>query len=116
MKALVRTVLLSCALAAPALSFAQSVQAPITRAEVRADLIRLEQAGYQPGRGDDANYPRNIQAAEAKVQAQDAASAGQAAASAQPQDQSPQQTGATMHAGTGQPRVDAVRDPFFYGA
>jgi len=59
------------ALAAPALSFAQS-NGPVTRAEVRAELIRLEQAGYQPGRGDNTEYPANIQAAEAQVVGQDA--------------------------------------------
>jgi hypothetical protein len=56
-------------LAAPALSFAQS-NAPVTRAEVRADLVRLEQAGYNPSQGDDSTYPLDIQAAEAKVAAQ----------------------------------------------
>jgi uncharacterized protein DUF4148 len=43
-----------------------------TRAEVRADLIRLEQAGYNPSATDDATYPADIQAAEAKVATQDA--------------------------------------------
>jgi hypothetical protein len=55
-------------LAAPALSFAQS-NAPVTRAEVRADLVRVEQAGYTPSSGDEANYPADIQAAEAKIAA-----------------------------------------------
>jgi hypothetical protein len=58
------------ALAAPALSFAQS-NGPLTRAEVRAELVRVEQAGYQPGQGDSTNYPADIQAAEAKIAAQD---------------------------------------------
>ncbi|MGO4157284.1 DUF4148 domain-containing protein [Cupriavidus sp. YAF13] len=107
MKAIVRTVLLSCALAVPALSFAQSEPAPLTRAEVRADLIRLEQAGYQPGRGDDATYPQDIQAAEAKVAAQAAAAAKGDAASMPPQAQAQ----ASM-----QPRIDAVRSAFYYGA
>ncbi|GAB7548298.1 DUF4148 domain-containing protein [Cupriavidus sp. CuC1] len=111
MKAIVRTVLLSCALAAPALSFAQSEQAPLTRAEVRADLIRLEQAGYQPSRGDDATYPKDIQAAEAKVAAEDAAAAKGAAASTPPQAEGQSQASASM-----QPRIDAVRSPFYYGA
>ncbi|MFM0199152.1 DUF4148 domain-containing protein [Paraburkholderia fungorum] len=53
-------------LAAPALSFAQS-NAPVTRAEVHADLVRVEQAGYSPSSGDDANYPADIQTAEAKI-------------------------------------------------
>ncbi len=56
-------------LGAPVLSFAQS-NAPLTRAEVRADLVRVEQAGYIPG-ADDINYPSDIQAAEAKIAAQD---------------------------------------------
>ncbi|MEX3943959.1 DUF4148 domain-containing protein [Paraburkholderia sp. BR10937] len=56
------------AVAVPAYSFAQSTQ-PLTRAEVRADLVRVEQAGYSPGRGDDIDYPADIQAAESKVAA-----------------------------------------------
>ncbi|WP_343672052.1 DUF4148 domain-containing protein [Paraburkholderia heleia] len=43
----------------------------LTRAEVRADLIRVEQAGYNPSIGNDATYPADIQAAEAKIAAQD---------------------------------------------
>ncbi|MEQ5842670.1 DUF4148 domain-containing protein [Paraburkholderia acidicola] len=56
------------ALSAPALSFAQS-NGPLTRAEVRADLVRVENAGYTPSRGNDLNYPADIQAAEAKIAA-----------------------------------------------
>ena len=52
-------------------TFAQSASVPLTRAQVRADLIRLEQAGYNPSANDDATYPIDIQAAEAKVAAQD---------------------------------------------
>src|ERR1700722_5543180 len=55
-------------LGAPVLSFAQS-NAPLTRAEVRADLVRVEQAGYTPS-ANDINYPSDIQAAEAKIAAQ----------------------------------------------
>jgi hypothetical protein len=55
-------------LGAPVLSFAQSNE-PLTRAEVRADLVRVEQAGYTPG-ANDINYPLDIQAAEAKIAAQ----------------------------------------------
>ncbi|XUW93187.1 DUF4148 domain-containing protein (plasmid) [Burkholderia sp. M6-3] len=57
------------ALGAPILSLAQS-SAPLTRAEVRADLVRVERAGYRPTSGDDVNYPADVQAAEAKVAAQ----------------------------------------------
>ncbi|WP_080406088.1 DUF4148 domain-containing protein [Burkholderia ubonensis] len=56
-------------LTAPALSFAQSTT-PLTRAQVRADLVRVERAGYNPATGNDPQYPSDIQAAEAKVAAQ----------------------------------------------
>ncbi|KVP85975.1 hypothetical protein WJ95_00925 [Burkholderia ubonensis] len=58
-------------------TFAQSASAPLTRAQVRADLIRLERAGYNPSASDDANYPADIQAAEAKAAAQDTVSSDQ---------------------------------------
>ncbi|MGF6837827.1 hypothetical protein QF001_001694 [Paraburkholderia youngii] len=66
MKALVSTLLIACALAAPVAAFAQSDNAPVTRAELRADLVRLEQAGYRPT-GKDLYYPDDIQHAEAIV-------------------------------------------------
>jgi Domain of unknown function (DUF4148) len=69
-KALVCLSLAAVALTAPVLSFAQS-NGPLTRAEVRADLVRVEQAGYNPSLGNDIHYPADIQAAEAKVAAQD---------------------------------------------
>jgi Domain of unknown function (DUF4148) len=50
----------------PALSQAQSTDQPVTRAEVRADLKQLEQAGYNPS-ARDPYYPADIQAAEARV-------------------------------------------------
>jgi len=56
-------------LASPVLSLAQST-APLTRAEVRAELIRVEKAGYIPSSGDEVNYPADIQAAEAKIAAE----------------------------------------------
>ncbi|KAF1064987.1 DUF4148 domain-containing protein [Burkholderia gladioli] len=58
------------ALVGPTLSFAQSTGA-LTRAQVRAELIQLERAGYDPAGGDDANYPEQLEAAEAKVAAQE---------------------------------------------
>ncbi|WP_028221148.1 DUF4148 domain-containing protein [Paraburkholderia oxyphila] len=74
MKAFISAWLVSCALAAPVCAFAQSSAAadtastngPVTRAEVRADLVRLEQAGYRPA-ARDINYPADIQHAEAIV-------------------------------------------------
>jgi hypothetical protein len=61
------------ALAAPTAVFAQANQ-PVTRAQVRAELVQIEKAaGYNPSHGEDPNYPADIQAAEAKVAAQNAA-------------------------------------------
>jgi hypothetical protein len=60
------------ALTAPALSFAQP-PAGLTRAQVVAELARLEKAGYNPSMGEDSRYPVDIQAAEARVAAEDAA-------------------------------------------
>lgn len=41
----------------------------VTRAEVRHELEELEAAGYNPSMGDDASYPADLQAAQAKVAA-----------------------------------------------
>lgn len=62
--------LTAAALASPLAAFAQT-NSPLTRAEVRADLVRVEQAGYNPSAGEDANYPADIQAAEAKIASSD---------------------------------------------
>lgn len=70
MKALISAVVLAAAVVAPVAAFAQSNQQPLTRAEVRADLVNLEKAGYDPLQ-DRQTYPRGIQAAEARVHAQD---------------------------------------------
>jgi hypothetical protein len=50
---------------APVVSFAQSTE-PVTRAQVRAELVALEQTGWHPGDGR-TTYPADIQAAEAKL-------------------------------------------------
>jgi hypothetical protein len=80
MKALLYATLALGAIATPVLSFAQTSYGPVTRAEVRAELQRLEQAGYNPSSGDESNYPADIQAAEAKVAAEDGARASAATA------------------------------------
>ena len=69
MKSLIKAVALVIAIAAPVASFAQSEQ-PLTRAEVRAQLIQIEQAGYNPAVATDSTYPADIQAAEAAVASQ----------------------------------------------
>ncbi|NPT40533.1 DUF4148 domain-containing protein [Paraburkholderia sp. 1N] len=74
MKTLIQAVAITVALVAPLASFAQS-NAPKTRAEVRAELIQLEKAGYNPGASNDATYPAEIQAAEARVAEQNEATA-----------------------------------------
>ncbi|WP_322104964.1 DUF4148 domain-containing protein [Paraburkholderia sp. J41] len=77
MKSLFQTVaaaVVLSALVAPAASFAQS--SPVTRAQVRAELAALQQAGYRVGDGDNAHYPEAIQAAEAKVAAANGANTG----------------------------------------
>ncbi|QGZ60989.1 DUF4148 domain-containing protein [Paraburkholderia acidisoli] len=77
MKSLIQTVAAAAALAAlvaPAAAFAQS--STITRAQVRAELVQLQQAGYRVGEGDNAHYPEAIQAAEAKVAAMNGANTG----------------------------------------
>ncbi|MFM0208247.1 DUF4148 domain-containing protein [Paraburkholderia sediminicola] len=70
MKSLIQAVALIVAIAAPVASFAQSDQQPLTRAEVRAQLVQIEQAGYNPAVATDSTYPADIQAAEARVAAQ----------------------------------------------
>ncbi|MEX3811667.1 DUF4148 domain-containing protein [Paraburkholderia sp. BR13439] len=62
-------VALTGAIAAPMASFAQSDQ-PVTRDQVKAELLQLEQNGYNPAAKNDAQYPADIQAAEARVAAQ----------------------------------------------
>jgi len=94
---------------APVMSFAQSVQnaqAPVTRASVLADLIAVEKAGYHPGRNDD-DYPADIQAAEAKVAAEQGI---------QPAPVVKPTAKASMHAANTVPRIDRPRNAFYDGA
>ena len=80
MKSLIKAVALAVVIAAPVASFAQSNQ-PVTRAQVRAELAQLNQAGYHAG-DHDPYYPRNIQAAEARVAAQNGTATAATAAAA----------------------------------
>lgn len=73
MKKLALLALTLSALVSSTATFAQSASVPPTRAQVRADLIKLEQVGYNPASANDETYPADIQAAEAKVAAEDAA-------------------------------------------
>ncbi len=69
MNTLIKQIAVAVALVAPiASSFAQSNQ-PLTREQVRADLVRVERAGYNPL--DWIHYPENIQAAEQRASRQE---------------------------------------------
>ncbi|AOJ16741.1 hypothetical protein WJ24_28790 [Burkholderia vietnamiensis] len=61
--------------AIPALSFAATGHG-LTRADVRAELIRLEHAGYNPA-GSEAHYPDDIEAAQRVLAAQQVARSDQ---------------------------------------
>ncbi|HEV3106688.1 MAG TPA: DUF4148 domain-containing protein [Trinickia sp.] len=81
MKLLVYSATAALVLAVPLAAYAQS-NGPKTRAEVRNELIELEQAGYNPAAANDYDYPEQILAAEARVAAKHAGA--QTAASANP--------------------------------
>ena len=67
-KSIVPAIVIASALAIPAFAQAQDNGA-LTRADVKAQLVQLERAGYNPA-GDQTTYPANIQAAQARVQSQ----------------------------------------------
>ena len=77
LKSLIPAIALVSAIAAPAVSFAQTNE-PVTRAQVRAELVQLEKADWRPamGMGNSPDYPAGVQAAEAKVAAQNGAASG----------------------------------------
>jgi hypothetical protein len=70
---LVRLLAVAAVFATPLASFAHA-NSPVTRESVREELVQLRNAGYNPST-DQAQYPRNIEAAEARLHAQDRAEA-----------------------------------------
>jgi hypothetical protein len=70
---LIRLLAVTAIFATPFPSFAQS-NSHVTRESVREELIELQKAGYNPA-SDEAQYPRNIEAVEALLHAQDHAAA-----------------------------------------
>jgi Domain of unknown function (DUF4148) len=68
-------------LALPLAAVAQQSESGLTRAQVRAQLVELEQTGWRPSE-EGPTYPDAVQAAEAKVAAKHAAEARVATASA----------------------------------
>jgi hypothetical protein len=74
MKSLMK-VMVALAFAAPAVSFAQSNQQSLTRAQVRADVVKAEKAGYSPTAW--ADFPEGeLQAAEFRKSVHKAAASG----------------------------------------
>jgi Domain of unknown function (DUF4148) len=76
MKVLIYAALAAGVLAGPTISFAQETTAPVTRAQVRAELVRLESVGYRPG-VKNVHYPDDLEAAQARLRAQDNAAKSQ---------------------------------------
>ncbi|WP_459618930.1 DUF4148 domain-containing protein [Burkholderia sp. 3C] len=72
-------IFLAAWLAIPGLASAQQY-APLTRAQVVAELADLVAAGYNPRAGVEEQHPGNIVEAERKLVQQRAASAGEAGA------------------------------------
>lgn len=68
MKSLIQAAVIASVLAAPAISFAQS-DAPLTRAQVNADLVQFEQNAPRGATGHDPYYPVSTQAAETRIAA-----------------------------------------------
>ncbi|QCP53080.1 DUF4148 domain-containing protein [Trinickia violacea] len=75
MKRILIASLLTVATALPAAAFAQS---GLTRQQVRAELVELQQAGYR-GTTSDATYPSELLAAEQRVAALHASQTGSVA-------------------------------------
>lgn len=65
MKFAIRTIVLAAAII-PAFALAAQSGSGLTRAEVRAQITQVEQAGYNPAR-KDIHYPQSIQQAEARI-------------------------------------------------
>jgi hypothetical protein len=77
MKSLIEAVVIAALITAPLAAFAQTnPNQPVTRAQVRAELVQLEKAGYDPALTNADDYPANLQAAEARVAAQNAQASG----------------------------------------
>ncbi|RDV00856.1 DUF4148 domain-containing protein [Trinickia dinghuensis] len=69
MKSLIQAVVIAAAISAPAAVFAQS-NAPVSRAQVKAELIQFEQAGGRATMSNDPYYPEDAQIAQARIHAQ----------------------------------------------
>ncbi len=59
---------IAAVLTLPVIASAHGSNTGITRAQVRADLVQIEKAGYYPSRRNDPHYPADVQAATARLQ------------------------------------------------
>ena len=66
-KSLVPAIVLASALGVPSFAYSQD-EGTVSRPAVKADLIQMEQAGYNV-EGDQTTYPAQAQAAEQRVEA-----------------------------------------------
>ncbi|MEK6422579.1 MAG: DUF4148 domain-containing protein [Burkholderia gladioli] len=102
MNKLIAAVVAATALTASVSAFAQTAQnGPVTRAEVRSQLVQLEKAGYHPGVASPY-YPEDIQAAEARVAGPDTSGYGSQAAP-------------VVHSGSPAASVTPAHDSIYYG-
>lgn len=67
MKSSANAAMLLVALSLPVAAIAQS-STPLTRAQVRQQVIDIENAGYNPSTSDSTAYPENIQAAQKRLE------------------------------------------------
>ncbi|WP_454827517.1 DUF4148 domain-containing protein [Paraburkholderia xenovorans] len=58
MKSLISAVVIASALVVPAVSFAQQEKGPVTRAQVRAELVAAQKAGLL--NQNDVDYPKTM--------------------------------------------------------
>ena len=70
MKSLIQAAVIATALVAPVVSFAQQSNGPVTREQVRAELVELARAGYNPANANTVDFPTNIQTAEVSAAGQ----------------------------------------------
>jgi hypothetical protein len=63
MKTLVRAVCAVAVIVVPIASLAQS-DGSMTRAQVQAEIVQLEQAGFNPANANTVDFPANMQATD----------------------------------------------------
>lgn len=104
MKSLIQAVALAAVLAVPVVSFAQAQtgNGPLTRAQVRGELVQLERAGYRPS-VNDQHYPNDIQSAEARVAGRDTSGYG------------PSASGSSQSGGSRDGAVSSYSPPVYFG-